>query len=414
VPPMRVAAHGLISDGGGSGAGAFSVLLRGLLDQGHEVSFYGVPGFTEPTSLGRFSGYRYVPLLVPELGPMYRATRSLPVQYPHAVVSVIAHAAYQRQALRKMEEEPRATRPDFVLCLDALNLWRSQLPVLSWPQSPPQTEWEALRTRDTAAAVLKASGPAYLAAVNVFYAYRYLQARLTLPTSDALIISSRWSSKHWVRFGLAPERVVPLPYPIDVECFASVAPRPAGSPVTFLWLGRAVPRKRLDLFLEGFAKLRQRAPGVRALLVGNLAEDAVAARILEAHRGVPGVEVRPAVPRSDVGLVLAEADVVVQPSENENFGFAVAEALAAGRPVVVGATNGTGDYPGEAGFSFEHYDADSVAAAMDRARVAVEADRMGLSEIARRAAREHFATKAVVSRLLSLASGVIARHASGR
>jgi glycosyltransferase involved in cell wall biosynthesis len=407
---MRVAAHGLISDGGGSGAGAFSVLLRSLLEQGHEVSFYGVPGFTEPRSLGRFPGYRYVPLHVPELGPLYRATRSLPVQYPHALVSVIAHAAYQRQALRKMEAEPAGTRPDFVLCLDALNMWRTRLPVLSWPQSPPQTEWEALRTRRSAAAVLKASGPAYLAAMNLFYAYRYLQARLTLPTSDALIISSRWSSKHWVRFGLAPGRVVPLPYPIDVATFASVPPRPPGSPVTFLWLGRAVPRKRLDLFLGAFEKLRQHAPGARALLVGNLAEDPVAQRILEAHRGLPDVEVRPAVPRSDVGLVLAEADVVVQPSQNENFGFAVAEGLAAGRPVVLGPTNGTGDYPGEARFQFERYDADSVAAAMNRARAAVTADRVGLSELARRAAREHFTTEAVASRLLLLARDVIAHR----
>lgn len=408
---MRVAAHGLISDGGGSGAGAFSVLLASLLEQGHEVSFYGVPGFTEPRSLGRFDGYRYVPLHVPELSPWYRLTRPLPVQYPHAVVSVIAHAAYQRQAIRKMEGEPLTTRPDVVLCLDALNMWRSHLPVLSWPQSPPQTEWEALRTPRSTRAVLRASGPAYLAAVNVFYAYRYLQARVTLPASDALIISSGWSTEHWVRFGLSPERVVPLPYPLDVESFADVAPRPADAPVTFLWLGRAVPRKRLDLFLEGFGRLRERAPNVRALLVGNLEKDPVAERVLAVHRGSPGVEVRGPVPRAEVGRIFAESDVVVQPSENENFGFAVAEALAAGRPVVVGPTNGTADYTGEAGFRFERYDAESVADAMDRARVAVEADRARLTDVARHAARHHFAKDAVARRLTALASDVIARRA---
>jgi glycosyltransferase involved in cell wall biosynthesis len=407
---MRVAAHGLISDGGGSGAGAFSVLLASLLEQGHEVSFYGVPGFTEPRSLGRFAGFRFVPLHVPELGPMYRITRRLPVQYPHAAVSVIAHAAYQHQAIRKMEAEPPATQPDFVLCLDALNIWRSRLPVLSWPQSPPQTEWEALRNRRSAGAVIEASGPFYLAAVNLFYAYRYLQARVTLPTSDALIISSSWSSKHWVRFGLSPESVVSLSYPLDVESFADVEPRPSGSPVTFLWLGRAAPRKRLDLFLEGFALLRQRMPGVRAVLVGNLSKDPVAERILARYRDLPGVELRPPVPRAEVGRIFAEADVVVQPSENENFGFAVAESLAAGRPVVVGPTNGTADYAGDAGFRFERYDAGSLAGAMDRARIAIEADRTGLADAARRAAREHFAKDLVASRLITLASDVIARR----
>jgi glycosyltransferase involved in cell wall biosynthesis len=407
---MRVAAHGLITDSGGSGAGAFSVLLRSLLEQGHDVSFYGVPGFTEPKSLESHPRYRYVPLHVPELGPVYRATRSLPVQYPHAVVSVIAHAAYQRQAIRKMEEESAATAPDFVLCLDALNIWRSRLPVLSWPQSPPQTEWEALRSPRSALALLKASGPAYLAAVNAFYAYRYLQARVTLPTSDALIISSRWSSEHWIRFGLSPECVVPLPYPLDVESFDRVPPRPDGAKVTFLWLGRAVPRKRLDLFLEGFRLVQKRAPGVRALLVGNLAKDPVAQRILDAYRDVADVEIRPPVPRADVGHVFAEADVVVQPSQNENFGFAVAEALAAGRPVVLGPTNGTADYPGEAGFRFERYDAASVADAMDRARLASERDRTRLHETARRAARTHFEKDGVAQRLVAFASEVIARR----
>lgn len=408
---MRIAAHGLISDGGGSGAGAFSILLRSLLEQGHDVAFYGVPGFTEPRSLTRFERFRFVPLHVPELGPMYRVTRPLPVQYPHAVVSVIAHAAYQRQAIRRMETEPAPTRPDVVLCLDALNMWASSLPVLSWPQSPPQTEWEALRTRRSSAAVLAASGPWYLAAVNAFYAYRYLQARLTLPTSDALIISSSWSSRHWIRFGLSPDRVAPLSYPLDVESFGHIAPRPPDAPVTFLWLGRAVPRKRLDLFLDGFELLRRRAPGARALLVGNLEKDPVAERLLATHRGRPGVELRAPVPRSEVFRIFEEADVVVQPSENENFGFAVAESLAAGRPVVVGPTNGTADYAGDAGFRFDRYDASSVAGAMDRARLAVQTDRVRLSELARSAAREHFAKDRVAKRLTELASHVIARRA---
>jgi glycosyltransferase involved in cell wall biosynthesis len=407
---MRVAAHGLISDAGGSGAGAFSVLLRSLLEQGHEVSFYGVPGFTEPKSLERYPGYRFVRLHVAELVPMYRATRSLPVQYPHAVVSVISHAAYQRQAIRKMEEEPASTRPDFVLCLDALNIWPSRLPVLSWPQSPPQTEWQALRRRHAALALLKSQGPAYLGAVNVFYAYRYLQARLTLSTSEALIISSTWSAEHWIRFGLPRERVLSLPYPLDLDSLNGVPPRPEGAPVTFLWLGRAVPRKRLDLFLEGFRLLRQHAPDVRALIVGNLANDAVAQRTLSGYRDLPGLEVRPPVPRAEVGRIFEESDVVVQPSENENFGFAVAESLAVGRPVVVGPTNGTADYVGDAGFPFERYDAASVAAAMDRARIAVSSDRGRLREAAQRAAREHFDKDSVARRLTALATDVIARH----
>jgi glycosyltransferase involved in cell wall biosynthesis len=102
--------------------------------------------------------------------------------------------------------------------------------------------------------------------------------------------------------------------------------------------------------------------------------------------------------------------VVVQASENENFGFAVAEGLAAGRAVVCGPTNGTGDYPGDAGFRFERYDVEAVTMAMDRARLAIAADRARLAELARSAARRHFGRQQVAERLVEIASAVIARR----
>ncbi len=407
---MRIAAHGLITDRGGSGAGAFTVLLRALLEQGHEVSFYGVPRFTEPKSLASLEGYRFVPMRIPAVRRMNTAARSLPVRYPASLASAVAHMAYQRHAIRLMEQEPEHRVPDVVLCLDAQNLWRSRLPVLSWPQSPPQSEWQALSDARTALAVARASGVLYLGAVNAFYAYRYVQARLTLDASDSLLISSRWSRDLWLRFGLPEERADLIPYPLDLEGLANVAVRAAEAPTTFLWLGRAVPRKRLDLFLGAFARLQQRVPGVRALLVGNLTADPVAARLLESHRGTPGITVLPPVPRAEVGGIFAQADVVVQPSENENFGFAVAEGLAAGRAVVCGPTNGTGDYPGDAGFRFERYDEEAVAAAMDRARVAIESDRARVAAVARSSARRHFGAPQVAERLVEIASSVIARR----
>jgi glycosyltransferase involved in cell wall biosynthesis len=411
---MRIAAHGLITDVGGSGAGAFTVLLRALLEQGHEVTFYGVPRFTEPTSLAPLAGYRYVAMRILAMKRLISSARSLPTRYPASLASTLSHMAYQRRAIQLMEEEPRDLAPDVVLCLDALNLWNSRLPVLSWPQSPPQSEWQALADPHTALAVARASGAPYLGAVNAFYAYRYVQARLAMDASDSVLISSSWSRDHWLRFGLPEERASIIPYPLDLDGLANVPVRAPEAPVTFLWLGRAVPRKRLDLFLGAFARLQQRVPGARALLVGKITDDPVAARLLESHRGTPGITLLPPVPRAEVGGIFAQADVVVQPSENENFGFAIAEGLAAGRAVVSGPTNGTGDYPGEAGFRFERYDVEAVTAAMDRARLAIESDRARISELARSAARRHFAPAQVARRLIEIASSAIARRQQRR
>lgn len=410
---MHFACHGFISDGGGSGAGAFTVLLRTLLEQGHTVTFYGLPRFTEAKSLEAFPRYRFVPMDLPAFKPWRRLARSLPVAYPLALLGLVGHIANQREAIRLIDAEPPETAPDCVLCLDALNFWSSRFPVLSWPQSPPQTEWRALREPVIALAVARAMGPFYLAAVNAFYAYRYAQARLSLGASDVLLISSRWAEKNWLDFGLPPERAALIPYPIELEPLDRLGERERQDTTTFLWLGRAAPRKRLDLFLEAFARVRSRDATVRALIVGKVATDPTAARLLARYRHVPDLVVEAPVSRAEVGRIYARSDVLVQPSQNENFGFAVAEALAAGMPVVVGPTNGTADYAGSAAFAFERYEASSLAGALERAHRSSKDDCAALSAEARRAARDAFDRHRVAERLVAHARRAIERRARG-
>ncbi len=410
---MRIAAHGMITDVGGSGAGAFTLLLATLLEQGHDVTFYGVPRFTEPKSLSRFPRYRYVPMHVEALRPLWLTAWRIKGRYPSAVVSSAAHVLYQQRAIREMERAPAEERADFVLCLDAVNLWRSKLPVLSWPQSPPQTEWAALRKPHIRREVLGASGRSHLLAVEAFYAYRWAQARLTMSHSDVIACASRWSLEHWLRFGLDPARARTIAYPIDVASFAKV-PLPGSSPerrVRFLWLGRAIPRKRLDLFLEGVSLLRARHDDVEALLVGRLDADPAARPLLARYAANPSIHVEPGVPRSAVPELFARADVLVQPSENENFGFSVAEALSAGRPIVAGPTNGTLDYAGDAAFPFERYDAAAVAEALGRARRAVLDDGERIARLGREAAHRHFDPVGVAARVCELGAEAAARKA---
>jgi glycosyltransferase involved in cell wall biosynthesis len=409
---MRFACHGFISDGGGSGAGAFTVLLRTLLEQGHTVTFYGLPRFTEPRSLTRFPAYRFVPMAIPAFKPWVALARKLPVPYPLGVVNVIGHIACQREAIRLMETEPPDVTPDCVLCLDALNFWSSRLPVLSWPQSPPQTEWRALRQPVLALSLARTMGPFYLAAVNAFYAYRYAQAKLSLAASDVVLVPSRWSERNWLSFGLPPERVARIPYPLELDDLERVDARAEDGTTTFLWLGRAAPRKRLDLFLSAFDRIRRRRSDVRALLVGKVETDATAAYWLERYRDVPDVSLEMPVPRGNIHRVFSRADVLVQPSQNENFGFSVAESLAASLPVVIGPDNGTADYAGNAGFSFERYDAASVADAMERASAGVRGNRTVIAAEARRLARGAFDRERVAARLLELCERAISTHSA--
>src|SRR6185436_317490 len=309
---MRIAAFGCMSEGAGSSAGAFRVLFEGLLARGHAIDFYGIPGFSQAPSLERLANYRFLPVPTEKAWPWkpLRAVRAAPVE---ALVSQLAHVAYHRQAVRRIAAEHARTPYDVALCTDTAALWPAPLPVVCWPQGPPQTEWQALRLNDVARIVVANDGvPGYLG-MQLFYAYRWMQIRMLWRSAQLFLVSSEWAREAWMRFGVPPDRVQVIGYPLELERFAA-APPPGQDPrsVTFLWLGRAVPRKRFDLFVSAFAQMASTSPDARALVVGDVARDPAMRRIPEHLRG--RVDVRPPVPRGEVPALLAECDVLVQPS----------------------------------------------------------------------------------------------------
>jgi glycosyltransferase involved in cell wall biosynthesis len=410
---MNLAVLGILADRVGSGAGTFPVLLRALLGRGARVDCFGMRGFNDPTSLEGLPDYRFMDVRVPFFERLHATAAKLESPYPVAAVAQVAHLAYQREAIRRIEAEHSRARYTLILCTDAQALARSSLPLACWPQSPPQTEGEALRTPAVARAAIQGHGLVRWTAVQAFYGYRWAVARTALDFSDLYLCGSRWARDEWARFGARPERLRALAYPIALDAHASTPPLGAlREHVTFLWLGRAVPRKRLDLFLEGVKLLHERHPSVRARVVGNLEGDPVAARLVAAFRHHPAFTFEGPCPHTAVPKLLGEVDVLVQPSQNENFGFSVAESLAAGRAVVLGPSNGTADYAGEAGFMFSEYEAVDVARALERARDAVLGRGAELSAAARQAAREHFLLDAVAERFTRFTSDAVANRSA--
>jgi glycosyltransferase involved in cell wall biosynthesis len=167
-------------------------------------------------------------------------------------------------------------------------------------------------------------------------------------------------------------------------------------------LGRLDPRKRLDLLLDAFAVVLEAVPGARLRIVGRPGYAPNQLSLLERFPRRDAVEYREAVPRQEVPALLREATVLVQTSENENFGSSVAEALACGTPVVVGPSNGTADYIDESSMTFGDYDprpvADSILTVIQR-----RAERPGEVRASTRAAAERwFAAPAVADGLLEI------------
>lgn len=104
---------------------------------------------------------------------------------------------------------------------------------------------------------------------------------------------------------------------------------------TLLYLGRIHPKKGLDRLVAAWARLEGRYPDWSLRIVGTDERNHAAA--LRAQAGALGaarVIIEGPVYGAARDAAYHQADVVVLPSLNENFGMTVAESLAAGTPVV--------------------------------------------------------------------------------
>jgi glycosyltransferase involved in cell wall biosynthesis len=105
--------------------------------------------------------------------------------------------------------------------------------------------------------------------------------------------------------------------------------------VTFL--GRLAHQKGLDLLIPAFSKVVNRFPDCH-LVVAGLVEDAYGRAIDDWVRdwNIGGhVTLAGFVDGREKASLLADTDVWVLPSRDENFGIAIVEAMAYGLPVVV-------------------------------------------------------------------------------
>ena len=132
-----------------------------------------------------------------------------------------------------------------------------------------------------------------------------------------------------------------IPNIVDAPPPSPRASWPADRPLELVGVGSATTGKGPDVALAAAIELKRRGTDAHLTWVGNgplagtLRDTAAANGIAFTLTGY--------VPSEDVPRYLASADVFVLPTEAETFGLATAEALASGRPVVVGSAGALGD-----------------------------------------------------------------------
>ncbi|WZH38935.1 MAG: glycosyltransferase [Microbacterium enclense] len=122
---------------------------------------------------------------------------------------------------------------------------------------------------------------------------------------------------------------------VDEQLFSIDRMANGGRPAVILYLGRLTKKKRVDLVVRALAEEPLRNKDLRLLVAGGsdgtIQDPAVLARQLGVDHLVTVLGPVDSSQRRDL---LRQCDVFVLPSEDESFGVAVAEAMAAGRRVV--------------------------------------------------------------------------------
>lgn len=398
----RIACYGWVEEGAGSVASGNYLLLRELLERGVEVDFYAHRQHVPPPR-GLQGDLRYLGFDSPvSLERLPARTRRVSGWLLSPYVARAWRKVYEPVAQRHHRETPY----DVVLSLGTPPAFAIPgVPTVTWLQGPQHTELEAIeRLRNQ---IERVSGRAFYASLLAYYTLDGMLQRSILDTSDRVICGSEWA-RQAILSRRPGQRVHALPYPIDLDAF-----RPAGEvgcdwerPV-ILSLGRLDPRKRLDLLLDAFELVRERWPGARLRIVGRPGYAPRQLSLVERFPARASVDYEPAIPRASVPEALRRAAVLVQPSENENFGSAVAEALACGVPAVVGPRNGTAEYLDESSEVFERYMPESVARAIVAAVERRRADADAVRASARASAERWFAPEVVADRLLAVCAEAV-------
>ncbi|PWR11242.1 glycosyltransferase family 1 protein [Micromonospora sicca] len=211
------------------------------------------------------------------------------------------------------------------------------------------------------------------------------------------------------RVDVVPNGVEPQRWRVPVAAVAAARARFAGDGPLVTFAGRLVYEKGVQHLLAGLPRLRERHPGLRAVIVGD--GPYKPALEAEVHRlGLDGTVSMPGfLGGADLPAVMAASDCFAVPSIYEPFGMVALEGAAAGAPLAVARTGGLAEIvePGVTGMTFAPQDPDGLTEAVH----ALLSDRERARALARRArtmVHEQYGWSAIAARTAATYAAAIA------
>jgi glycosyltransferase involved in cell wall biosynthesis len=255
--------------------------------------------------------------------------------------------------------------------------------------------------------------PLYAYAVAVAtMAARTLVQRVRIRRAELLICISSVFRDHLIRDYRFPlEKTVVIPNPLRLERFEGLKRRPPEEPIVLV-LGRVAARKGIEDVVAVAGLLHARGAAARVRVIGGPGLWSDYTKLLE-ELPDGNAEYVGRVHPSQIVDELASSDVLLQASRYEPFGLTVAEALAAGLPVV--ATSEVGAIEGVDRSVVAVVAPGDVAAMASAVQDMIARVRSGEDEIAARARAEAerlFARPIVCAQISSALEGLLERLSS--
>lgn len=153
---------------------------------------------------------------------------------------------------------------------------------------------------------------------------------LIRPVYDAVMLPAETQAAFARRLGFRTEQMIWGFYTAETEVFEAVARRRGTElpPASFLYVGRLVPEKAIDVLVAGYARYRSTAVDPWPLIVAGTGP------MSDLLESVEGVEWLGFVQPSELPSVFARAGCLVLPSRFEPWAVVVHEAACARLPVI--------------------------------------------------------------------------------
>jgi glycosyltransferase involved in cell wall biosynthesis len=221
--------------------------------------------------------------------------------------------------------------------------------------------------------------------------------------ADLILAGSGFVKNSLIKIGIQPDKVVILPYGVDLELFSPAFEKRDSTRVRAIFAGQLTSRKGVNYLLQAFHGLDRKNCGL--LLVGGSGKDAAALRRFDFS-----FDHIPFAPRSELASHYQASDFFVFPSLLEGSALVTYEALASGLPVITTPNSGSVVRDGVDGFIVPPHDVEVLRNRIER--LANSAELRHAMGVAARKRAEEYSWKNYHKRLVEIIGNQLAQRKS--